>query len=209
MKGRKTPMLLLLTFCCLVTLLLSNLQAMETQEQLLVRLEAEIHASTNLSDDAKDMVTGILLPKITNPVLITEIKAQNAKNVSLVAIKEIDGDWKAEEGDIPLHEQLMANTTANELSTMVAELPQITECFVMDNQGANVGQYNETSDYWQGDEAKWQNSFNNGKGGVDVGDKEIDESTAMAQQQISLPIVDGDGTVVGAITFGLDVSSMR
>lgn len=45
-----------------------------------------------------------------------------------------------------------------------------------------------------------------GKGGVEIGKQEIDQSTALAQQQISLPLIDTDGTVVGAITFGITVA---
>ena len=36
-----------------------------------------------------------------------------------------------------------------------------TEIFVMDNKGMNVGQSDITSDYWQGDEAKWIKTYAN------------------------------------------------
>ena len=35
----------------------------------------------------------------------------------------------------------------------------VTEVFVMDNKGLNVAQSAVTSDYWQGDEAKWQQTY--------------------------------------------------
>ena len=75
----------------------------------------------------------------------------------------------------------------------------------MDNQGANVGQNTLTSDYWQGDEAKWKESYNDGKGGVHVDKAKLDKSTNQVDQKFALPIIDEDGNVVGAICIGLDV----
>lgn len=60
---------------------------------------------------------------------------------------------------------------------------------------------NDTSDYWQGEEPKWNKSFNDGKV-VDIGKKGIDQSAALARQQISLSLIDTDG----AITFDLTVA---
>ena len=193
-----------------VPLYVSNGWAEEgNRQELMARLAAEIEATAKLSDDVKKFVLANLLKNSTNPVLVAEVAAQNSKNISLDAIKNTDNEWKAKEGRLPLFEQLMANTTAGELGKIVDEFPVILECFVMDNKGAIVGQYNETTDYWQGDEPKWRNSYNDGEGGVDVGPLEIDQSTALAQQQISLPIIDGDGRCIGAITYGLDVNALR
>ena len=65
-----------------------------------------------------------------------------------------------------------------------------------------------TSDYWQGDEAKWENSFNGGKGGVDVGKIKFDKSANTQLQQVSLPIIDESGNVIGAITYGLAIDKI-
>lgn len=196
--------ILTLGFCMFIPLPLTFAQ--EAQTTLLDHLVADITASTHLSDFSKELIKSKLLPITTNPVLIAEVKKQNGKNLSLDAIKKTDGEWKAKEGEVPLQEELMANTTAKELNRLLKEIPKVVECFVMDNQGANVGQINNTSDYWQGDEPKWLKSYNNGQGGVEIGEKEIDESTAIAQQQVSLPLSDTDGTVVGTITFGITVT---
>ncbi|NLS93339.1 MAG: hypothetical protein GXX96_14375 [Planctomycetaceae bacterium] len=78
----------------------------------------------------------------------------------------------------------------------------------MDNQGANVGQNQLTSDYWQGDEPKWQNSCKDGKGGIDVGENKLDKSSNRTMQHISLPIIDENGRAIGAVTYGLAVDSI-
>lgn len=177
--------------------------AQEDKATLLSRLATEITNNTLLDDEMKEVVRTKLLPILDNPVLVNEIKAQNDRKVPLDTIRQVDEEWIAKKGDVPLLQKLKTNPTAMELEKILADIPRVVECFVMDNQGANVGQFNDTSDYWQGDEAKWKNSFNGGKGGIDVGKKEIDKSTTLAQQQISLPVIDTDGTIVGAITFGL------
>ncbi|WP_197466328.1 MULTISPECIES: hypothetical protein [unclassified Oleiphilus] len=78
----------------------------------------------------------------------------------------------------------------------------------MDNQGANVAMTNKTSDYWQGDEAKWQESFKDGAGAVHIGDVEFDESAQAYLVQVSVPVMDG-GTAIGAITIGINLDDLE
>jgi hypothetical protein len=98
----------------------------------------------------------------------------------------------------------------NPLSAYLRELKKqhemvITEMFVMDAKGLNVGQSDITSDYWQGDEAKWQKSFGAGAGAVFVDDVDWDESTQRFQTQISTTISDPvTQEVIGAITIAVD-----
>ena len=62
----------------------------------------------------------------------------------------------------------------------------------MDNQGANVAMTDKTSDYWQGDEAKFKKSYHNGKGTVFVDEVEFDDSSQAYLVQVSVPVKDGD-----------------
>ena len=79
----------------------------------------------------------------------------------------------------------------------------------MDNRGLNVGQSDETSDYWQGDEDKWQKSYLKGTDSVFVDGMEFDESAGMYLRQISVSIADPQtGETIGAITVGVDVLRM-
>ncbi len=81
-----------------------------------------------------------------------------------------------------------------------------TEIFVMDNKGLNVAQSDVTSDYWQGDEAKWKKTYQAGPDSVFIDEVEFDESTQTYQSQVSLPITDPEsGEAIGAITVGINV----
>ncbi|MCH2209020.1 MAG: hypothetical protein MK132_24595 [Lentisphaerales bacterium] len=166
-----------------------------------------IDSNPKAEEKVKTYVKKALIPLHNNAVFVTEVKKHNAKAMSLDKIKEIDKKWQAAEDYLPIQEQLMDNTCAREIIKIIEVNPAIKEAFVMGNQGAVVGENDLTSDYWQGDEAKWKNSFNGGKGGIDVGKVKHDKSTNSQLQQISIPVIDG-GKVIGAITFGLDISKL-
>ena len=166
-----------------------------------------VQASDKASDKVKAFTIKSLIPLMTNKVFAEETKKQNAAKISLDKIKKIDKEWQAAEDFLPIQEKLTTNACAEEINKVIKANPAIKEAFVMDNQGAVVGENDLTSDYWQGDEAKWQNSYNGAKGGVDVGKVKFDKSANAQLQQISIPILDG-GKVIGAVTFGLDLSKL-
>jgi hypothetical protein len=147
-----------------------------------------------------------------DPVVIAAVKAQNAKHADLTQdkIDALDKQWRAETKAPakPLINEVMGNALSAFLKKKEAEgKGLVTEIFVMDNKGLNVGQSDVTSDYWQGDEAKWQKTFSVGPTAVFVDKVEKDESTQKFQTQVSISIVDG-GAVIGAVTVGLDVEML-
>lgn len=141
-------------------------------------------------------------------MIIAAVKEQNAKNMSLNAIKEMDEKWKNTPGVADFMKELMEEGCGPRLRQMQKMNPYYLEIFVMDNQGANVCQTDKTSDYWQGDEDKFQKSFNNGNGAIFVDEVEFDESTQAYIAQVSVPVID-EGKAIGAITFGIDVDKMK
>jgi hypothetical protein len=79
----------------------------------------------------------------------------------------------------------------------------------MDGKGLNVGQSDITSDYWQGDEAKWRKTFLVGPEAVFVDAVEKDESTQMLQSQVSVTIKDPtSGEPIGALTLGINLNAL-
>ncbi len=163
--------------------------------------------SSALSPSVQAFVNEKLLTVVNNPVFIAELKKQNAMGRSLDEIKSIDTQWSNAEEELPIMIELMSNPAAGEITKVFKPMAQVGEVFLMDNQGANAALNALTSDFWQGDEAKWKNSFNKGQGGIDVGEAKLDKSTNEVLQQISLPIADKDGTVLGAICIGLRISA--
>ena len=159
---------------------------------------------------AKSTVSGWL----NNPTLIEAIKVQNAKHASLSAsqIDQMDKQWRAETGasSRPMIDRILAK----ELSKFLLQAKNqtgglVTEVFVMDNKGLNVGQSDVTSDFWQGDEAKWKKTYLAGPNAMFIDEVEQDESTQMFQSQLSMSVTDpASGEVIGAITVGVNVDAL-
>ncbi len=175
----------------------------ETTPEVIARITQQIDQSEVASAPVKALAKEKLLPLCTNAIFVKAVKAQNAKNLTLDQVKKIDSDWTAAEDELPIQKELMNNECAAEIRRLAKEFAQLTETFVMDQLGANVGQNALTSDYWQGDEPKWANSFNAGNGGVDIDKPKLDKSTNREDQKISLPIIDETGKVIGAICCGI------
>ena len=153
-----------------------------------------------------------LLPTLqawgTNPVLIQAVGEQNALGRSLDEIKRLDAQWKDASGMTPFMAAMQDNAAAQELRKLEQSQPYFFELFLMDDQGANVAMTNKTSDFWQGDEEKFTQSFNAGKGGLDLGDVEFDASAQSYLVQISVPVMD-QGKAIGALTIGIDLDRLE
>jgi hypothetical protein len=151
---------------------------------------------------------------LSDKMIVTAVKQQNQTSASLAQddIIRLDKQWRAEVGAAskPLVDTVMGNDLSAFLRKKMEESNGLyTEIFVMDNHGLNVGQSGITSDYWQGDEPKWQETYNKGAGSMHISDVEEDESTQTYQSQLSLPILDpADQSVIGAITIGINVENL-
>ena len=172
-------------------------------------------ATPVIADELIDAVAKIA-PEVSSwlndPTVVDAVKAQNAAHAGLSDsdIIDLDNQWRAETegGAQPLIEKVMGNPLSAYLTDVKdAAGGKYTEIFVMDNRGLNVGQSDVTSDYWQGDEGKWQNTYLKGPKSVDVSEVELDESTQTYQSQLSLPVVSG-GEVIGAVTVGVNVDML-
>jgi len=142
------------------------------------------------------------------PILIREVKLHNERKLTLKEIQGLDVQW-AQGNQERFILALQENPVGKYLGKMVKGNPMIyTEAFVCGNQGAVVGEYPETSDYWQGDERKFTQCFSGGLGQLFIGQLEYDESTKTNGIQISVPVLDGEKTI-GVLVVGIrDVENM-
>ena len=143
----------------------------------------------------------------SDPVLVAAVKAQNAKRVPAATVKSHDEQWAAGKAEA-LVKQVTTGPCADHLRTLIAGGTAHGETFVMDDQGALVCATAKTSDYWQGDEAKWQRAFNEGKGAVFIDRPKFDDSSAQRLAQISVPVLD-KGVAIGAITVGISIDKLQ
>lgn len=158
--------------------------------------------------NVKDLARSKLAALGTEAAIVNAVKAENAKGKTLDQIKAMDKTWRDTPGYSDAVKAMMATECSRFLQQLQKSENYFSEIFVMDNQGANVALTDKTSDYWQGDEAKFQKSYNNGSGAVFVDDVEFDDSSQAYLVQVSVPVMD-DGRAIGAITFGIDVDKVE
>jgi hypothetical protein len=161
-----------------------------------------------------DRLVGELRAIVANEVVGLSVKAQNRRFAGLgePGILKLDDQWKAEReaADKPL----IAATLSSPLSTYLIRtqarsLGLYAEIFVMDRNGLNVGQSSVTSDFWQGDEAKFQKSFGAGPDTVFVDEPEWDDELGIWRAQVSLTVADEAGAPIGAATFELNLTELQ
>jgi len=142
------------------------------------------------------------------------INAQNQRLGALTEaqILELDKQWRAERkaADKPL----IAATLSNPLSVYLARmqgrsLGLFAEIFIMDRNGLNVGQSSITSDFWQGDEAKFLKTFPKGADAVFIDEPEWDKDFKVWRAQINMTITDADDkTPIGAATVEINLTEL-
>ncbi|MCK0197680.1 hypothetical protein MWN34_12225 [Ancylobacter sp. 6x-1] len=154
-----------------------------------------------------EYVKAKVVPWLSDPVVIKAVLASNKLHAKLMQsdIDQLDADWKAKDA------KLIDSTTKNELAAFLTKKKEaaggvMTEAFVMDDRGLNVGQTDMTSDMWQADEAKWQKSYGVGPHTIFVDKVEDDDGKKIAQASITIT---DHGKAIGAITVGIDVGKLK
>lgn len=147
-------------------------------------------------------------PFLSDPKLIEAINASSKKHATMAYedVQKQDKDWIDKK---PIREEIMNNEISAWLKEKKEAAPEgaISEMFVMDAFGWNVGQTDPTSDMYQADEAKWQKTYPVGPEAIFV-DK-VEEEDGKRLTQASLSIADETGKPVGAITVGIDVGKLK
>lgn len=142
-----------------------------------------------------------------DPVIVGAITAQNAKAATLADIQAADKQWMATPGTADFMKAVIDSPAGQHLRAWRKSRAYVSEVIVMDKLGANVAITEKTSDYWQGDEKKFTESFKDG-GLVFVDKVKFDDSTQTYSVQVSLPVKDSAGALIGVICYGIDIENL-
>ena len=181
---------------------------------LLVTLSLLAAAPAWASEEAyKAFATEQAAVWLANPVIQTAVTSGNEAHVALTEAEIIDLDtlWRAQIGssDSPLINQVMSSPASDYLRQIVDESQgAIAEIILMDNRGLNAAISAVTSDFWQGDEDKYQMTFGVGPAAIHAGEVELDESSGRYVVQVSVPVLDATGQMIGAAAFSLDAEQL-
>ncbi|MFA5593567.1 MAG: hypothetical protein WC989_09685 [Micavibrio sp.] len=128
-------------------------------------------------------------------------------------ILKLDTQWV---GEINSSAQpLISATLSNPLSAYLTRVQAhsnglYTEIFVMDQWGLNVGQSSISSDYWQGDEAKFQKTYPLGGQAIFIDEPEYNEDSMSWNAQVNISIADElGGEAIGAATIEVNLTELQ
>lgn len=200
--------------------LLELLRMIRTLVTVATALTISVSMTTSaFAHDYKMAVANLIDSEIRNwaqsDEVVNAIRAQNEVSATLsqADIDKQDKQWRDE---VKGGDQNMINKVlTNKLSTYLKSVKthshgKYIEIFVMDMKGLNVGQSDITTDYWQGDEAKWTETYGRGPMGVLISDVDFDDSTQTYQSQVSIAIVDTKiRKAIGAVTVGINIEMLE
>lgn len=146
------------------------------------------------------------------PVVWLTLEERNRENASIdqAKIDALDKQWRAERKstDQPLITAVLSNPLSGYLTRIQARSVGLyTEIFVIDNKGLNAGQGSITSDYWQGDEAKWQKTFLVGPDAVFIDKPEYEKQTGTWRAQVNMTLA-RDNKPVGSLTVEINLTEL-
>lgn len=177
------------------------------------------HANISAAAPGKNLITQDVINKIQDfvqqDIVRLSILNQNAKYSGLTSgdVDGLDKTWRAEtkESVQPLISATLSNPLSAYLTRIQAHSQGLySEIFVMDNKGLNVGQSNISSDYWQGDEAKFQKTFPAGPQAIFIDEPEFNDERKTWNTQVNLSIGDDSGKQsIGAITVEVNLTELQ
>lgn len=145
------------------------------------------------------------------PGLVTALKAQNRRHADLdeETQEQLDREWQLafREGDYRKVQPWLDQALSDRLRALAVDADgRITEVILTDQRGLNVAISDMTSDYWQGDEAKFQRALALDAGQLNFEPVVYDESTRRFQVHVSQPVMDPDtGERLGVLIVGVDI----
>lgn len=153
-------------------------------------------------------------PWLSDQTIVGAVKAQDAKHAGITQAKidEMDNQWKAAakaKSANPAFETIASSATSKHLKEIVAKSKgQIVEILLMDDHGLNVAQTDGTSDYWQGDEPKWQKVFTGGSTVYMTEPEKGDDGKTMVSE-VSVPVTDpATRKTIGVAMIVLDTNKL-
>lgn len=167
------------------------------------------------ADIIKPEFVETLRKQLQQPVTILSVTSSNKRHegVQQAEIDKLDEAWKSEakSDDQPLIAELLSSPLSSYLLyTQAKSAGLFTEIFIMDKFGLNVGQSSVTSDYWQGDEDKFQKTFQVGTDAVFIDEPEYDDNTKTWRVQVNLTIVDpASKAAIGAATAEINLTELQ
>ena len=193
-----------------LTLIVSLAQAQEN---------SDMGPNSRLQVPGKDLITDKVLNDIhdfiNTDIVRLSTTNQNTKlgELSKTEILNLDNQWRAETSSEvqPLITATLSSPLSMYLTRVQAHSKGLyNEMFVMDKNGLNVGQSAISSDYWQGDEDKFQKTYPIGPQAVFIDEPEFDDTLGVWRVQVNMTLANEQSTQsIGAATIEINLSELQ
>lgn len=165
--------------------------------------------ASDVKERAKSKASKYISSAFTSSEILNQLKKMNTSTPRKDKktpddIDVLDKKWRAWKKGAPMPDfvkQVVEAPCSELLAGFNSRFRFATEAFVMNNRGETICASPATSDYDQGDEAKWFNVYVEGEN-PHISDPEKDESSGEYQLQVSYPIMEG-AAKLGVITIGI------
>jgi hypothetical protein len=140
--------------------------------------------------------------------VVKAVRIGNSKLSSKDAILELDAHWIKTQGKLPEAQEILQSRISMLLALEMNKKIYFKEAILTGNQGEILAMNVVTTDYWQGDEEKFLEVFDNNvpsrKPDSYISRARWDDSTKTMIAQVSVPVYDGD-LIIGTLTVGVDL----
>jgi hypothetical protein len=146
-----------------------------------------------------------------DPELTRAVAAQNEAltHETQADIHAADAVWIAQKqaGGGPRIAAMLETPASRRLKALIAAGEgRLRGAILMDARGRNVAVTHATSDYWQGDEAKWRETFPRGAGALHASARERGHDGAGVVCWASRTVTDAAGRPIGAVSVEVDAA---
>ncbi len=167
--------------------------------------------SAREQEDIHEWLQPLLSKWVESADLIGAVRAQNRRFAKLTdeAREGLDRQWQEafREGQATEVLSTLETSLSDRLRAQAVDADGlITEVILTDQKGLNVAISDMTSDFWQGDESKFQDAWGLEEGQLHFEPVRYDESTQRFQVHVSRPVRDPDsGAPIGVLIVGVDI----
>lgn len=166
--------------------------------------------------EVRDFYAASVQEWINDPQVISAIREQNLRTAAMDqdAIDAADKQWRAEVSSDDAERPTVAELMQRDVSLFLKQQQRaanwmVVEIILMDAKGLNVGLSTPTSDFWQGDEAKHQKTFQAASHDLFIDDVEFEAESGLLLSQVSQTIFDPDnGEPIGAVTVSVNMNKL-
>ena len=167
-----------------------------------VLLANSIETEAEYKDAIVKQHRDLLVKFSQSKLVVSTLLEANEKNVGIVTIMQLDANWQ-------LNRKLQKSVMQTSLTLQIIAFIKnpkfdIAEMMVLDKNGVLVAVFPKPTDYWQGDEDKFQQPIR--INGDYIGPTKWDSSASTYQFFYCILIKGEDQKVIGVLVTGLDVT---